>query len=348
MPAFNEATAGSARSRSPDKTHDFVFVVANEFPIYTLVLLTEPLRIANQNTGKTLFTWRIAAETRSDRRAGSGAWMPVDCDIDSVDHADAVIVLGGNLPLQQITRKTIVHLQRLAGRGCIIGATNTGTIILAAAGLLHDRRATIHWESAPTLLERYPDVDLVESLYVVDRDRVTCAGGVAALDMILEMIAVFRGQSLADEVAIALIHTRRRGDIQQRPADQYDPSDRSLAARMIALMENNIETPLDSLGLADQLGCSRRTMERASRRVLKDPPMRVYMKVRLQIARSLLFYDETPVGEIALICGFSSLSEFSRVFRAYFDRSPSQYREELRSKQVQALRPDIRRLRPGS
>jgi AraC family carnitine catabolism transcriptional activator len=87
-------------------------------------------------------------------------------------------------------------------------------------------------------------------------------------------------------------------------------------------------------------------MERVSQRMLNDAPMRVYRKIRLQIARSLLFYDETPIGEIALICGFSSICEFSRVFRSYFDKSPSQFRDELRSRQLRAIRPDLRRMSP--
>lgn len=330
-----------------DRAPHFVFVIDNEFPHYTLVLLTEPLRIANQNAGQTLFTWQVASETTAAHRAGSGAWLPVDTDLEAVEHADVVILLGGNLPFQQVTKKVISHLNRFARRGAVIGATNTGTIVLAAAGLLRDRRVTIHWESIPTLAEHFPDLDVVECLFVRDRDRITCGGGVAALDMILSLIDDYRGAPMANEVARALVHSRREGDSRQRPIDQAE-AERSIATRMMRLMENNVETPLDAKSLAQQLGCSRRTMERASRVILGDSPISVYIKIRLQVARNLLFYDQIPIGEVALICGFSSLSEFSRSFRTYFQKSPRAFRSEFRSRQIQSIRPELVRLRLNS
>ncbi|MFO1150407.1 MAG: GlxA family transcriptional regulator [Alsobacter sp.] len=331
-------------ARNSGATPHFLFIIEKEFPLYTLVLLTEALRIANQNSGRSLFTWQVASESRSHYRAGSGAWLPVDSDLEGAEHADVVVVLGGNLPFQQVTKKIVSQLQRFARHGALIGATNTGTIILAAAGLLQDRRVTIHWESIPALLEHYPDTEVVECLFLRDRDRVTCAGGIAALDMILELISDFHGPAMANEVANALVHSRRRGDDRQRPVETLSDADKSLALQMIKVMENNIENPLDSIALAAHLGCSRRTMERAAKLYLHDSPMRLYLKIRLQVARNLLFYDQTAIGEISLICGFSSVSEFSRAFKSCFQKSPREFRSEVRLRQQPSLRPELARL----
>jgi transcriptional regulator GlxA family with amidase domain len=325
-------------------TPHFVFVIGNEFPLYTLVLLMEPLRITNQNAGQTLFTWQVVAENDGECRAGNGSWWPVDCRIDKVDHADVMIVLGGNLPFRQVTRKLVAQLHRFARRGAIIGSTNTGTIVLAAAGLLESRQATIHWESIPAFVERFPDITIVECLYVRDRDRITCSGGIAALDMMLDLIGEFKGRPMANEVANALIHIKRASQDRQRPAEASLELEHTLAADMVRLMESNIEHPLDSGELAHHLNCSRRTMERASRLVLQDSPMRVYLKIRLQVARNLLFYDQTPIGEIALICGFSTTSEFSRTFKACYSKTPREFREEFRRRQGTRIRPELSRL----
>jgi AraC family carnitine catabolism transcriptional activator len=255
-----------------------------------------------------------------------------------------LVVCAGNQPTQHITRPMLSWLRRLERHGTVLGAIDTGAFTLAAAGLLDGYRVTLHWEAIPLFRERYPDIEVIEQLYLVDRNRITCAGGVAALDMMLHLIATHQGDTLAQAVANGFVHDRmRRSSEAQRRA--VAPSDRATheLLRIIRMMEDNLDQPLSPSELAVACRLSVRRLERIVRRRLDDSPMRYYLKLRLQAARNLLFYSELPVNEIAGACGFSSIAVFDRAFRAQFAQSPSAYRKAYSGERLRRFRPDVSR-----
>jgi AraC family carnitine catabolism transcriptional activator len=330
-------------SKTTDELPSFNFILQPEFPVNALILATEALRIANQNSGRELFRWRIVSEDGAAVRGSNGMWIQADCDLPSMPRAMFTLVFEGNLPTQRNSPKLLNQLRAAARFGGSVGGVDTGAFALAQAGLIGERETVLHWEATPTFHERFPEARTKNQIYLIDGKRIACAGGVATLDMMLELIGRLYDPALANEVADALVHTPRAAQTVQRLGDAAGPR-KALSDRIVAVMESNLDFPLDLDGIAAKLGVSSRTVVRECRRSFGETPMRLYLRIRLQAARNILFYEEFSIKDVAVACGFSYPAVFSRAFRAQFKQTPRAFRASFRAKQKAAVRPDIRRL----
>lgn len=333
-------------ARRPDRAGppSFAFVLQPEFSLSAPVLASEALRSANQNRARELFRWCFVSLTGEPVRASNGLWMPVDHDIASMPAVDFVLLFEGNLPTQRNSPRLLNRLRGAYSAGAHVGGIDTGAFALAQAGLVGHDVTVLHWEAASAFRERFPASSTCDQLYRVDGRILHCAGGVATLDLILELIAQRYGSVLATEVANALVHTPRPAQTPQRVDASLEPARRSLTDRMLALMENNLDFPLGLEEIAARLGVTSRTVTRECRRRFDDPPMRLYLRIRLQAARNLLFYEEFPIKTVATACGFSYPAVFSRAFKARFEETPSEFRASLRARQSEVRRPELHRL----
>jgi transcriptional regulator GlxA family with amidase domain len=323
----------------------FVFLLAPEFPMNAFILATEALRIANQNSGETLFRWLLASENAEPVRASNGMWVDVDHDLIGIPQSDVLVVLEGNLPTQRISPAMLATLRSAYRHGSMIVSADTGAFAVAAAGLIGDRDLVVHWEAAPSYMEQHPQGRLRNNIFLVDRQLAFCAGGVAMLDLMLDLIRHLKGTGLAREIANALIHTPRDAPHPQRTDDEAGSNDSSpLARKLVSLMEQNLDFPLSPKEVAVRVGVSVRTLERHCLRYFDQSPGQLYLRIRLQAARSLLFYEERKISDIALACGFSYPSVFTRAFEAHFGLSPREFRASFRTMQARTVRPEILRL----
>lgn len=331
----------------PGSCPRFCFILQPEFPLNALVLASDALRIANQNSGRRLFEWVFASESGEPVRASNGMWFSVDCAIAGMPRSAVYLLFEGNLPTQRNSPKLLGQLRAVARFGATVGGVDTGAFALAQAGLIgsdESANVVLHWEAVPTFQERFQVADLRNQIYLVEANRVHCAGGIATLDMMLDLIARFEGEALANEVANALVHTRREATTRQRSDGLLSSEQTPLSGRIVALMEQNLDFPLALEELAQELGVSQRTVTRACKRTFGESPMRLYLRIRLQAARNFLFYEEFSIKDIAIACGFSYPAVFSRVFKAQFGQTPRGFRSALRESQSLAVRPEIRRL----
>jgi transcriptional regulator GlxA family with amidase domain len=319
------------------------FVLLPEFPMYALIPAIEALRVANQNKGRKLYSWHLFSVDGKPVKAGNGMAVPVEAAIADVPWFPTVFVCAGNHPTHHIGKRLLNWLRRLARHGAVLGAIDTGAFALAEAGLLDTYRVTLHWESVTTFRDQYPDIDVSEQLYVIDRDRITCAGGVAALDLMLHLIARRHGPGLAQIVANGFVSQRIRRDAEpQRLSAQHISGDsRSPFTRILHEMEENLETPLTARQLAQRAGISVRALGRILRDRVEESPMRYYLKVRLQAARNALFYSDIPIQDVAASCGFSCPEVFSRSFRSHFGLSPRDFRQQFTREQLRRFRPEL-------
>jgi AraC family carnitine catabolism transcriptional activator len=160
------------------KAHGIGFLLLTAFPIYALILATESLRVANQHSGHRLFDWQILSVDGGPVRAGSVGTVASEESIRDVASRPAVIVCARNRPTLYLTKPLLDWLRRLARQGTTMGAIDTGVFALAAADLLDGHRITLHWDAIRTFRELSPEIDVVEQLFVADRERLTCAGGI--------------------------------------------------------------------------------------------------------------------------------------------------------------------------
>ncbi|OOY08768.1 AraC family transcriptional regulator [Thioclava sediminum] len=313
--------APDARQRS------VVFMLLDRFTMMAFASAIEPLRLANQVSGRTLYTWKLASETGEDVTCSNGTTFRTDIGLEELGRDTMVLVCGGIDVAEAVTKPLLNWLRREARRGAVIGGLCTGSYALARAGLLDGKRATIHWENVDAFAEDFPDIELTKGVFVIDGNRVTTAGGTASIDLMLRLIARDHGEELANTVADQLIHSSIRSDrdTQRLSIPTRIGVRHPKLAQVIGRMERNIEDPISPATLATEVGMSARQLERLFRRYLNRSPKRYYMELRLQKARNLLMQTEMSVINVAMACGFASPSHFSKCYRAHYQTTP--YRE---------------------
>ena len=332
---------------TPAKPAQFAFVLQPEFPISAVILASEALRIVNQNSGVGLFAWQFVSEDGSDVRASNGMWLKSDCDFDAALPADVVLLFEGNLPTQHISRRLLGYLRSAARFGATVGGVDTGAYALAQAGIAAtdaSPNVVLHWEAVPAFSESFPSAQPQNYINQSDGNVVFSAGGTASLDMMLDLIARFCGEAMANEVANAMVHSRREAKTRQRLDRKGEFDTDTMAAAMVRKMEQNLDFPLSFAELAEALNTSKRSLARTSEHTFQISPMRLYLRIRLQVARNYLFYEEQSINDVATACGFSYPAAFSRAFRAQFGVTPSGFRKTLRNRQRLTVHPEIHRL----
>ncbi|GFE50205.1 AraC family transcriptional regulator [Roseobacter cerasinus] len=318
----------ATRNEPPaEKPKRFVFVLLKDFTLLCFAAAVESLRIANRMAGKNLYEWHIIGEGGDIVSASSGSGFKLDGDLEDLSRDDVVMVCGG-INVQEATSKRVLGwLRREARKGVLMGGLCTAAHTLAKAGLLDGKRATIHWENQDSFSEEFPEVDLTKSVFVVDGNRITTAGGTSSIDLMLKLIADHHGEDLANMVADQLIYAsiRTDQDTQRLSVPTRIGVRHPKLSKVIQMMEGNIEEPISPSILAKDVGMSTRQLERLFRRYLNRSPKRYYMELRLQKARNLLMQTDMSVINVALACGFASPSHFSKCYRAHYDTTP--YRE---------------------
>jgi len=308
------------------------FLLIPGFALMTYASAIEPLRAANQLAGKTLYHWWHAAPGDRPAIASNGAAVVPDCKFGTEpDTLDLMMVCAGGNPAMFSDRRTFAWLRRLAARGVTIGGVSGGPFILAKAGLLNGRRCTVHWEHIPAFQEAFPDIELTRSLFEIDGDRITCSGGVAALDMMVALITRDHGYELGAAVSDWFLHTHIREGTRPQRMDlrfRVGVTDERLLNALKA-METHLEAPLPRERLAKLAGVSLRQLERAFRAQLGRGVHQHYLALRLGRARRLLLETSRSVLEVALATGFASASQFSRAFKQAFGFSPRGTRQRF-------------------
>ncbi len=309
------------------KQRRFVFVLLNNFTMLCFACAVESLRIANRMAGKTLYTWDIAGEGGQTVACSNGIETKLHMDLTELNRDDTVMVCGGIDVQAATTKKVLNWLRREARRGVTMGGLCTAGYTLAKAGLLDGKKATIHWENQDSFAEEFEDVTLTKSVFVIDGNRITTAGGTASIDLMLKIIADDHGEDLANAVADQLIYSaiRTDQDTQRLSIPTRIGVRHPKLSRVIQIMETAIEEPISPATLARDVGMSTRQLERLFRRYLNRSPKRYYMELRLQKARNLLMQTDMSVINVALACGFASPSHFSKCYRSHYNTTP--YRE---------------------
>lgn len=307
------------------------FLMVPDFSMIAFAAAIEPLRLANRSANRRLYDWTLLSADGQPTRASNGLAMVVDgrfSDFPAVDVA--VVCTGVDVELQDL-RDLTATLRRFATRGITLGAVCTGTLVLARAGLLEGRRATIHWENHASLVNEFPELSVSQELFEIDRDRFTCAGGGAAMDMMLSVIARDHGHTLALEVSDQLIHNRiRDANERQRSGStaRLSVAPPKLVAALSA-MERDLSRVADLDRIAEEIGLSVRQIERLFKEHLGVSPARHHLVLRLERSRALLRQTRLSIVDVALDCGFSSASHFSTAYSAAFGHSPSRERDRL-------------------
>lgn len=318
--------------------HCFAFLMIDGLSMMSLASATEPLRAANRLLGREAFRWDLCSIDGTAVTSSSGLPLPAVPVDEAIARNHALFLCGGVRVNPQDERPYLVAMRRAARSGLAIGALSTASYLVARAGLLDGYRCTIHWENRTALEEDFPDLQVTGTLFEVDRNRLTCSGGTAAMDLMLQIIADLYGRDLARGVANQFHHARMRGaseDQQGGRTAQMDALPQALQT-VIRLMQANIETPLSIDRLARMAKISERQLERNFHNFLGQPPTRHYLMIRIERAREMLLYTEQPVIDIAVATGFASTSHLSRWVKNIYGISPTRLRAKGREERARS------------
>ncbi len=294
-----------------------------EFSNLGLAAVVEPLFVANWLAQRPLFEWRSLSADGKPVRASNGAVVHVDADLAGAPDCGSIFVLASFEPLRAARSKLVTRwLQRTARLGVELGGIENGSLALAQAGLLDQHPAAVHWDNLPGFQELFPKVRLATETFSFTRNRMTCAGAAAILDMMIAWISRHADAQIAEEVAKHLL-LRRRGGSAPAPAAQGSSTYGDVIARARVLMQAHIDDPLSCESLARRLNLSLRQLERRFKQSLGTTVHAEYVLVRVERAHQYLQQTDLSVTEVAALTGFSSVEYFSRVYRRVFATLPS-------------------------
>ena len=313
---------------------DFYFLLLPKLTLLAFSAALEPLRIANQVAGKELYRWFLMTEDGAPVRCSCGVLLTPDSGLGDIPRQARAFVCAGIEPATSASPRTTAWISRQKAHGARVGGICTGAFALAQAGLLRNRRFTLHWENQPAFSESFAELTPTGRLYENDDGLLTCGGGSAATDMMLDQVETDHGKELAAIVADMCLHLRSGGaGTAQRTAQSRALSSRNphLLTAM-QFMTENLENPVDISEVAAQTGISRRQLERLFLRYVGVSPAQHYMELRVARAHALLNETSLSIAEIAAATGFASSSQLSQRFRKRFGSSPGSYRKSWLSK----------------
>ncbi len=294
----------------------------------------DPYRAANYLRGHTLYQWHFLSLDGKNVTASNGVEINnAENYLSSTIDFDFIVVNASWTPEKYQTKKLQKWLKDSANTGTTLVCLDTGAFVLAFAGLLDGYRTTVHYEHIAAFKELFPKSKVEESLFVVDRDRLSSCGGMTTCDLTLEIIRLQHGIDLANAAAHYIFHERLRTseEIQQSPS--HEPVGYSAPKELrdaIILMERNLEEPLKIPEIANYLRISQRQLERLFKTYTSESPLQYYTNISLDRARGLVTQTEMPIAEIASACGFNSAEHFTRCYKKRFKIVPSNDRTEGR------------------
>lgn len=294
------------------------------FSLMGVIAAIDVMRHANRLSDGARYAWRVCSADGAAVRASNGLVLTSDGALDPAATPDFLFVCGGFNPERFTDQAVFRWLRAQVRRGVRLGAITTGAYVLARAGLLQGYACTIHWENAASFAADFPDIELRNNLYVIDRDRYTCSGATATLDMFLHIVSEAHGPKLAIAIAEALQVDRIRSSVdEQTRAHRVAALHRSgKLAAAIAAMEGNLDAPLAISELATMARLTRRQLHRLFRHHTGMSPTEYYRDIRLRHARLMTLNTTAPIVEIAEQAGFSTHSHFTRCYRQRFGVSP--------------------------
>ena len=296
------------------------FLLFDNFSNHCLANTVEPLRATNGLSGKPLYHWRFLTIDGKPVTSSSGLQVTPQSTLAGAQ-GDLLIVMPSYefraFDVPDITKQ----LRSAAGKYDRLAGFDTGSWLLASAGLLEGHQATIHWDEVSSFAEAFPEIDIKRERFILDGNRITCSGAMAAFDLTVHLISEEHGKMLALEVA-QLFMTK---DSSRSHVSDVPVSGKSVD-KAVSYMHENLEHPVPISAVAKHIGCSQKTLETRMKTELGASPQSVYLRLRLNLARKLVADSDQSIAEIAGRCGYENAGAMTRAFKAVFKVTPRKMR----------------------
>lgn len=311
---------------------DVTLLVLPDVSLMSLAATLDPMRAANRLVGRQCYRYRVVSPDGGHVKTSSGLSICVDGVFDPDLRCDLLIVVAAFRIFEHAKPGLLRALRKAARRALYVGGIESGSWVLALAGLLDGRSATTHWEDLEDFAARFPTVNVKADRWVIDGRYFTTGGAAPALDFLLSLIRARQGHTLSLDVASLYIYDGLAGGWETQPSVSLGriTSQEPRLTEAIRLMEKHVDAPLPIVDIAHATGVSARALETAFRRGTGQSPGQFYLGLRLNTARRLVVDTNLAMAEIAVRSGFSSVSALSRAFKRRFGASPMHGRHAMR------------------
>lgn len=311
-----------------DGTYTVSFLLLPEYTMVALFSAIETLRVANRMAEKRVFEWELLNEDGEPVEACNQLSLLQGKKISSEEIPNNIIVCSSYNPETHIRPETIQWIQKASRAGAFLGSVDTGCYLLAESGLLKGKTVSLHWEAAPAFSEDFPNINVSNEIFELSDNLMTCAGGTAALDMMIHVVQKLLGQEIALKVCDQFIKNgiRQKSDKQRLDLASRLNIHHPRLLNVISLMEANIEEPLSPSDLAEHAHISVRQLQRLFKTYFDTSPSCYYLNLRLERAQNLLRESRLSIAEIGVACGFNSGPHFTTSYKNHFNLSPSEER----------------------
>lgn len=326
-PGSGAITAGPAGPRL-----SVGFILARRFTLCAFANFVDVLRLAADEGDRSrpiLCGWSVLSDTMEPIPSSSGVTVQPDGRLGDPARFHYIVVVGGLLEeTLNISSACTRFLQRAAEAGVPLVGLCTGAFILHRAGLMQGYRACVSWFCHADFLEQFDGLEPVsDQIFVVDGDRLTCAGGASSAHLAAYLVEKHVGRAQASKsLHIMIIDDALRPEKPQPGIPLELKTDDPMVRRALLLMQQRIDTPLSVAEIAKAMGHNKRQLERHFRSTLETSPQAAFLSIRLSFARHLLEATDKPIAAVALECGFCDSSHLSRMFRKRYDQTPSEMR----------------------
>ena len=312
------------------------FLLWPRFPLFSLAGFCDALRHAadlGDQSRPLRCSWKILGVGKETVEASCGIPVSTQLELADPQQFDYIVVIGGLLPvMHQVDKRYWQYLQKAADAGVPLIGMCTGSFILAQAGLMDDRVACVHAFHHDDYKRMFPTLRVIaNSDFMIDGNRITCAGGVSVIELASHLINMHCGPDRASKVIFQMTVSRHGGTpaLERRKALGYVAVEDVNVRHCIVLMEENLEAPLNIDVIAETVGISTRQLGRAFLREVGMPPKEFYRLMRLRYARWLLLNTGKAITAIAYECGFADASHFIRGFKQIYGVPPAKLRSAV-------------------
>lgn len=309
------------------------FLLARRFTLCAFANFVDVLRLAADEGDRSrpiLCDWSVLSDRMDPVPSSCGVTVQPNDRISDPARFDYIVVVGGLLDeVPNISPAYVRFLQRAAGAGVPLVGLCTGAFILHRAGLMQGYRACVSWFCHTDFLEQFDGLEPIsDQIFVVDGDRLTCAGGASSAHLAAYLVEKHVGRAQASKsLHIMMIDDAQQPEKPQPGIPLELKTEDPMVRRALHLMQQRIDMPLSVTDIARQLGNSKRQLERHFRAALDTSPQAAFLDIRLSFARHLLQSTDKSISTVAVECGFCDSSHLSRMFRQRYDRTPSEIRK---------------------
>ena len=321
-----------SESNQSEPTH-VGFVLQKHFSMMAFTAAVDALITANLVNTQPLFSYETLALDSSPIMSDLGIEISADSIIEEgaspYKKQPKILIVCGGFRCSTDAHPTLsLLLKEAAKKGVIMGGIWNGAIALAHAGLLDKQSCAVHPDNHAFMKERFPQVTTSNQVFVNDNNRLSCAGPISALEMMLYLIGQIHGKAIIRAIReiLSCDQISESSDIRLNQMID-DPCLPEKLRDLMSLMAANIEEPISAEELSELVGVSRRQIERLFQHNLETSPSRYYLELRITHARRLLLQTNDSITNIALASGFVSTSHFSNCYKDYFGVSPTLARE---------------------